>query len=133
MVNEFRAGGLSQMAGPSARTPAERPMYRDRGPRAAARDDAAELARPRGLRGGRGGAVRLIVAAGRVRGVCEHWSRSAMRWWEVLALYGPPAAVALAGAVGARIVWLSPVVASAVVFVLFAGAGFALSARAARR
>ncbi len=76
---------------------------------------------------------RLIVAAGRVRGVCEHWARGAMRMWEVTALYGPPAAIGLACAVVARFAWWAPIVAAVAVFVLFAGTGLTLSARAARR
>jgi hypothetical protein len=75
----------------------------------------------------------LIVRAGRVRGVCEGWTRSAMRRQEMLVLYGPMVLVLIAGAVMSHVVWWAPIAAAALVFTLFAGAGLALSARAARR
>ena|SRR5436190_1914346 len=77
--------------------------------------------------------LRVNIAAGRTRGVCESWTRSAMRWWEVVALYGPVAVLLLAGAVGAKYAWWPPAAASVLVFLLFAGTGLKLSARAARR
>jgi hypothetical protein len=73
--------------------------------------------------------VTLAFAAGRVRGVCEGVTRSAMRWGEGLLLYGPALVVLLAGAF---VPW-SPIVTGALVFALFVGAGLTLSARAARR
>jgi hypothetical protein len=73
--------------------------------------------------------LRLTVAAGRARGVCEGWTRSAMRWPEVTVLYGPATAVMLASAF---LGWLA-IVGAVLVFVLFAGSAFTLSARAARR
>ncbi len=75
----------------------------------------------------------LAFTAGRVRGVCEGATRSAMRWREGLLLYGPALVMLLAGAVVSRYVWWSPMAAGTLVFVLFAGTGLALSARAARR
>lgn len=75
----------------------------------------------------------LAVVAGRVRGVCEFPTRSAMRWPEVALLYGPTLVLLFAGAMGARFVWWAPVAAAVLVFVLFAGTGLRLSARAARR
>jgi len=77
--------------------------------------------------------IRLAVAAGRVRGVCEGWTSSAMRWQEIVLLYGPSIVVLFAGAVAARFAWWAPIAAAALTFVLFAGTGLALSARAARR
>jgi hypothetical protein len=78
-------------------------------------------------------AIWLAVAAGRVRGVCEGWTSTAMRWQEIVVLYGPTVIVLFAGAVVARFAWWAPIVAAALTFVLFAGTGLALSARAARR
>ncbi|MEV4319106.1 hypothetical protein [Actinocrispum sp. NPDC049592] len=77
--------------------------------------------------------VGLAWAASRARGVCEYWTRSAMRWREVVALYGPVAVVLLANAFVARYASWSPFAAAALVFLLFAGTGLLLSARAARR
>jgi hypothetical protein len=77
--------------------------------------------------------IRLTLTASRARGVCEHPLRSAMRWWEVTALYGPATAALLVGALVQRSAWWSSVATSVLVFVLVAGTGVALSARAARR
>lgn len=77
--------------------------------------------------------LRLTVAAGRARGVCEGWTRSAMRWPEVTVLYAPATAVILASAFVPRSAWWLAVVGAVLVFVLFAGTALALSARAARR
>jgi CHASE2 domain-containing sensor protein len=52
---------------------------------------------------------------------------------EAALLWGPVAVVLIAGAFAARIAWWWPVISAALVFVLFAGTGFGLSARAARR
>jgi hypothetical protein len=82
------------------------------------------------------GLVTVAHVAGRVRGVCEGWTRSAMTVREGLALYGPAAVVILADAVAQRLGWWSPwspIVAAILVFGLFAGVGLTLSARAARR
>jgi hypothetical protein len=76
---------------------------------------------------------RLIVAASRARGVCEGWTRSAMRMWEVVALYGPAVVVTNAAVFMSRLAWWSPIVAAVLVFALFAGTALALSARAGRR
>ena len=80
--------------------------------------------------------IRVAYAAGRARGVCEGWSRSAMTLREGFVLYGPAELVILAGAVASRFVswspWLS-LAAAGLVFVLFVGAGLTLSARSARR
>lgn len=78
------------------------------------------------------GAV-LAVAVGRVRGVCEGWTRIAMRWRDVVVLYGPTVVVITAGGLTSRLAWWPPVTAAVLGFVLFAGTGLALSARAARR
>jgi hypothetical protein len=77
--------------------------------------------------------TRLTIAVSRTRGVCEYWTRSAMRWQEVVLLYGPTVVVLVAGAFMAAVVWWSPIVAAALGFVLFTGTGLMLSARAARR
>jgi hypothetical protein len=79
------------------------------------------------------GLFRLIVAVGRLRGVCEGWTGSAMRWWEVTVLYGPAVVVMNVGAFMSPVAWWLAVVAAALVFVLFAGTAFTFSARAARR
>jgi hypothetical protein len=84
-------------------------------------------------------AALLVVvarAAGRARGVCEGWVRSAMTWRDGLVLYGPATVVIFASAVASRFALWSPwtsIVAAVLVFLLFAGAGLTLSARAARR
>jgi hypothetical protein len=82
------------------------------------------------------GLVMVARSAGRARGVCEGWIRSAMTAREVFRLYGPAVAVIFADAVAQRLGWWlpwSPIVAAILVFGLFAGSGLALSARAARR
>lgn len=80
--------------------------------------------------------VKVAHVAGRARGVCEGWVRSAMTWREGLVLHGPTALVVLASAVASRLAvwspWLS-IVAAVLVFGLFTGTGLTLSARAARR
>jgi hypothetical protein len=80
--------------------------------------------------------TRVAYLAGRARGVCEGWVRSAMTWREALVLWGPVTAVILASAVASRFAvwtpWLS-VAAAVLVLPLFAGAGLTLSARAAHR
>ncbi|WP_326952403.1 hypothetical protein [Amycolatopsis sp. NBC_01286] len=82
------------------------------------------------------GLVKVAHLAGRRRGVCEGWVRSAMTAREVLALYGPAAVVILADAVAQRADWWSPwssIVAAVLVFGLFAGVGLTFTARAGRR
>jgi hypothetical protein len=77
--------------------------------------------------------LRLTVAAGRARGVCEGWTRSAMRWPEVTVLYGPATAARTRSPASPRSAWWLAIAGAVLVFVLFAGAALALSARAARR
>ena len=77
--------------------------------------------------------VMVTLAASRARGVCEGWIRSAMTLRERAVLYGPAAVVILAGAVASKFAFWSPIVAAVLVFMLFAGTGLTLSARAARR
>lgn len=81
--------------------------------------------------------LRIAVLACRVRGVCEGWIRAAMRWREGVLLYGPPVVVLLADGVVVRWALWPPVlvaaISAALVFVSFAGTGFLLGARAARR
>lgn len=77
--------------------------------------------------------VSLALAANRVRGVCEGWTRGAMRWQEVTLLYGPAVIVWLAGALLAGVGWWVSALSSVVGFALFAGTGLTMSARAARQ
>jgi len=77
--------------------------------------------------------LRLVVVAGRIRGVCEGWTRGAMRSRDVAVLYGPAVVVAVAGGFTASLAWWSPVVAAVLVFALFAGTALTLSARAGRQ
>jgi hypothetical protein len=80
--------------------------------------------------------VMVARAASRARGVCEGWTRSAMTRRDAVVLGGPAAVVILASAAASKFAswpsW-SPAVAAALVFMLFAGTGLTLSARAARR
>jgi hypothetical protein len=81
--------------------------------------------------------VMVARAAGRARGVCEGWTRTAMTCQDTVVLYGPAALVILASAAMSKVApWSSPwppIVGAMLVFVLFTGTGLALSARAARR
>jgi hypothetical protein len=80
--------------------------------------------------------VMVTRAACRARGVCEGWTRSAMTRRDTVVLGGPAAVVVLASAIASKFAswppW-SPAVAAALVFMLWAGTGLTLSARAARR
>jgi hypothetical protein len=80
--------------------------------------------------------VMVARAAGRARGVCEGWTRSAMTRREAVVLGGPAAVVVLASAAASKFAawppWV-PIVAAVLVFMLYAGTGLTLSARAARR
>jgi hypothetical protein len=71
-------------------------------------------------------------AASRARGVREGCQRGAMTVRDQLVLGGPAALLILAGAVASKFAAWTPAVAAAAVFVLFAGTGLILSARAAR-
>lgn len=77
--------------------------------------------------------VTAAHAASRARGVCEGWTRTAMTHRDRLVLNGPPAVLILAGAAGSKFASWPPIAAAVLVFVLFAGTGLTLSARAARR
>lgn len=79
------------------------------------------------------GLVRVAHAASRARGVCEGWIRGAMTWRDGVVLYGPAFVVIFANSVVSRFAWWSSIVAAVLVFLLFAGTGLTLSARAARR
>jgi hypothetical protein len=72
-------------------------------------------------------------AASRARGVCEGWTRTAMTHRDKLILNGPPAVLVIAGAIGSKFSAWPPIAAAALIFLLFAGTGLTLSARAARR
>jgi len=77
--------------------------------------------------------VIITLAAGRARGVCEGWTGGAARQRERIVLYGPAALVILAGAAASKFASWPPIAAAVLLFVLFAGTGLALSARAARQ
>ena len=80
--------------------------------------------------------VALLFAVGRtasrVRGICEGCVSTAMTRRESLILYGPAALLAVGSAFAAKAVWWAPIVIAVLVFVLFAGTGLVLGARAAR-
>jgi hypothetical protein len=71
-------------------------------------------------------------AASRARGVREGCQRGAMTVRDQLVLGGPAALLILAGAVASKFAAWTPAVAATAVFVVFAGTGLTLSARAAR-
>lgn len=71
-------------------------------------------------------------AASRARGVREGCQRGAMTVRDQLVLGGPAALLILAGAVASKFAAWTPAVAAMAVFVVFAGTGLILSARAAR-
>ena len=80
-------------------------------------------------------AVTLIFvarAASRARGIREGCQRGAMTVRDQVILGGPAALLILAGAVASKFASWPPVVAAAAVFVVYAGTGLTLSARAAR-
>jgi hypothetical protein len=80
-------------------------------------------------------AAALVIvsrAASRARGVRERCARSAMTVRDQVILGGPAALLILAGSAAAKFASWPPVVAAVLVFVVFAGTGLALSARAAR-
>jgi hypothetical protein len=77
--------------------------------------------------------VTVAHAASRVRGICEGWARGAMTHRDAIVLNGPPAALIIVGAIASKFASWSSIVAAALVFLLFAGTGLTLSARAARR
>src|SRR5687768_4166026 len=56
--------------------------------------------------------TRLTFAVSRNRGVCEYWTRSAMRWQEMVLLYGPAVVVLVAGALMSKFAWWPPVAAA---------------------
>jgi hypothetical protein len=77
--------------------------------------------------------VTAAHAASRARGVCEGWTRTAMTHRDRLILNGPPAVLVIAGAAGSKFASWPPIAAAALIFLLFAGTGLTLSARAARQ
>ncbi len=77
--------------------------------------------------------ARLIIAGSRARGVCEGWTRSAMRGRDVVLLYVPAVVVLLAGSFTARLAWWLPIVAAVLGFALFSGTALTLRARATRQ
>jgi hypothetical protein len=82
------------------------------------------------------GIVLVVAARGacRARGICEGWT-GAMTWRDMLTLYGPMAVVILASAAASKVTAWSPwppAVGAVLVFLLFAGTGLTLTARATR-
>jgi hypothetical protein len=77
--------------------------------------------------------VAVALAAGRARGVCEGWAVGAVKQRDRIVLYGPAAAVILAGAAASKLASWTPIAAAVLLFALFAGTGLTLSTRAARR
>lgn len=80
-------------------------------------------------------ALLLVIvarAAGRARGVCEGWVNTAMTMRDKAVLYGPAALVVITNAAVSKLAWWSSIVASVLVFTVFAGTGLLLGARAVR-
>jgi hypothetical protein len=79
--------------------------------------------------------VTLVIgarAARRARGIREGCQRGAMTMREQLVLGGPAALLIIAGAVASKFAPWLPVVAAVLVFMVFAGTGLTMSARASR-
>lgn len=80
-------------------------------------------------------AVTLVIgarAASRARGIREGCRRGAMTMREQLVLGGPAALLILAGGAGSKFASWPPAVAAVLVFLVFAGTGLTMSARATR-
>jgi hypothetical protein len=80
-------------------------------------------------------ALTLVIgarAASRARGIRDGCQRSAMTMREQLVLGGPAALLIIAGAAASKVVPWLPAVAAVLVFLVFAGTGLTMSARAAR-
>lgn len=80
-------------------------------------------------------AVALVIGAGaasRARGIREGCQRGAMTIREQLILGGPAALLIIAGAAASKVVPWLPAVAAVLVFLVYAGTGLTMSARAAR-
>jgi hypothetical protein len=80
------------------------------------------------------GLTLIIVArvASRARGIREGCQRSSMTLRDQVVLGGPAALLILAGAAASKFVSWLPAVAAVLVFVVYAGTGLMLSARATR-
>lgn len=76
--------------------------------------------------------IAVARAAGRARGICEGWVNTAMTTREKMVLYGPAALLVIGNAVASKFVSWSSIVASILVFALFAGTGLAFGVRTAR-
>lgn len=79
--------------------------------------------------------VVLVVAAraaGRARGVCEGWTSSAMTPQETAVLYGPAALIIIAVAAMSKPSSWTSITAAVAIFLVFAGTGLILGARAGR-
>lgn len=76
--------------------------------------------------------IGVTCAARRVRGVCEGWVRGAMTMKESAILGGPAAGLTVVNAVVEKFVSWSTVVAAVLIFVVYAGTGLTLGARADR-
>jgi len=80
-------------------------------------------------------AVTLVIvtrAANRARGIRERCQRGAMTLRDQVVLGGPAALVMVAGAVASKFASWSSIVAPVLVFMVFAGTGLTMGARAAR-
>lgn len=80
------------------------------------------------------GLTLIIVArvASRARGIREGCQRSSVTLRDQVVLGGPAALLILAGAAASKFVSWLPAVAAVLVFVVYAGTGLMLSARATR-
>lgn len=76
--------------------------------------------------------VGVAYAASRARGICEGWVRTSMTPRDAVVLYGPAVVLILANSVVSRYLAWSSIVAAVLVFVVFAGTGLVLGARARR-
>jgi hypothetical protein len=76
--------------------------------------------------------VGVTCVARRVRGVCEGWVHGAMTMKESAVLGGPAAALIVLNAVAVKFVSWSTIVAAVLIFVVYAGTGLILGARADR-
>ncbi|MBP2330453.1 membrane protein implicated in regulation of membrane protease activity [Kibdelosporangium banguiense] len=75
----------------------------------------------------------LTIRTSRARGVCEGWTRSAMRLREAALLYGPTVFLLTAGSFMALLGWWAPVTAAVLGFAVFTITAHTLRTRAARQ
>ena len=75
--------------------------------------------------------VGVAYAACRARGICQGWTSNAMTPRETAVLYGPPAVIIIIESAANPSSWASIVVA-VLIFLVFAGTGLIVGARAGR-